>query len=63
MSYHTILIVGRLGREPEMRYTPSGQPVTNFNRAANRQYADANGEAAKETIWFKVSAWGVRHVL
>ena len=58
MSYHTILIVGRLGREPEMRYTPSGQPVTNFNLAANRQYADANGETAKETIWFKVSAWG-----
>ena len=58
MSYHTILIVGRLGREPEMRYTPSGQPVTNFNLAANRQYADANGEVVKETIWFKVSAWG-----
>jgi single-strand DNA-binding protein len=63
MSYHTILIVtilivGRLGRAPEMRYTPSGQPVTNFNLAVNRSYTAPSGEVTKETLWFKVTAWG-----
>ena len=63
MSYHTILIVGYLGREPEMRFTPSGQAVTNFNLAANRQFTDSNSQVVKETTWFRVSVWGVRHVL
>jgi single-strand DNA-binding protein len=58
MSFQTVLIVGYLGREPEMRYTPSGQAVTNFNLAANRQFTGANGQVTKETTWFKVSAWG-----
>ncbi len=56
--YHTIILVGNLGRDPEMRYTPSGQPVTNFNVATNRQYTDSNGQQVKETIWFRVSTWG-----
>jgi single-strand DNA-binding protein len=56
--YHTIIIVGNLGREPEMRYTPSGQAVTNFSVATNRQYTASNGETVKETIWFRVSTWG-----
>jgi single-strand DNA-binding protein len=56
--YHTIIIVGNLGRDPEMRYTPSGQAVTNFNVATNRQYTDSNGQQVKETIWFRVSTWG-----
>lgn len=58
MSFHTILIVGRLGRDPEMRYTPSGQAVTNFNVAANRQYTNANDQPVKETTWFRISAFG-----
>ena len=58
MSFHTILIVGRLGRDPDMRYTPSGQAVTNFNVAANRQYTDVNEQPVKETIWFRISAFG-----
>ena len=58
MSFHTLLIVGRLGREPEMRYSPSGQAVTNLNLAANRQYTDSNGLTAKETTWFRVSTFG-----
>lgn len=58
MSYHKITIVGNLGRDPEMRYTPSGQAVTNFNVASNRQYTASNGEKVKETVWFRVSAWG-----
>jgi len=58
MSYHKITIVGNLGRDPEMRYTPSGQAVTNFSVASNRQYTNSNGEKIKETVWFRVSAWG-----
>ena len=56
--YHTIIIVGNVGRDPEMRYTPSGQAVTNFNIATNRQYTASDGTQVKETIWFRVSAWG-----
>jgi single-strand DNA-binding protein len=56
--FHTVIIVGNLGRDPEMRYTPSGQAVTNFNVATNRQYTDSNGQQVKETIWFRVSTWG-----
>jgi single-strand DNA-binding protein len=56
--YHTIIIVGNVGRDPEMRYIPSGQAVTSFSVATNRQYTNSNGEQVKETIWFRVSAWG-----
>ena len=56
--YQTIIIAGNLGRDPEMRYTPSGQAVTNFNVATNRQYTNSDGQLVKETIWFRVSAWG-----
>ncbi len=56
--YQTIIIVGNLGRDPEMRYTPSGQAVTSFSVATNRQYTTNNGEKVKETTWFRISAWG-----
>ena len=56
--YQKIIIVGNLGRDPEMRYTPSGQAVTNFSVATNRQYTTNNGEKVKETTWFRVSVWG-----
>ena len=56
--YHTIIIVGNLGKDPEMRYTPSGQAVTSFSVATSRQYTGQNGQKVKETIWFRVSAWG-----
>lgn len=58
MSYQKITIVGNLGRDPEMRYTPGGQAVTNFSVATNRQYTASSGERIKETTWFRVSAWG-----
>jgi single-strand DNA-binding protein len=59
VSYQKITIVGNLGRDPEMSYLPnSGQPVTNFNVATNRQYTASNGERVKETTWFRVTAWG-----
>jgi single-strand DNA-binding protein len=56
--YHTVIIVGNLGRDPEMRYSPSGQAVTSFNVATNRQYTGADGQQVKETTWFRVSVWG-----
>lgn len=58
MSYHKLVVVGNLGRDPEMRYTPGGQAVTNFSMATNRQYTSSSGEKVKETTWFRVSAWG-----
>ena len=56
--YQTTIIVGNVGRDPEMRYTPSGQAVTSFSVATNRQYTNNNGETVKVTIGFRVSAWG-----
>jgi single-strand DNA-binding protein len=50
-------IIGHLGRDPEMRFTPSGKAVTNFSVAVNRQYTGGNGETIKETYWFKCTAW------
>jgi len=58
MTFQTIILIGNLGRDPEMRYTPSGQAVTNFSVATNRQYTASDGQQVKETIWFRVSAWG-----
>lgn len=56
--WHTIIIAGNVGRDPEMRYTPSGQAVTSFSVATSRSYTGSNGQQVKETIWFRVSAWG-----
>src|SRR5574339_1210371 len=56
--FHTIIIVGNVGKDPEMCYTSSGQAVTSFSVATNRQYTTGSGEQVKETIWFRISAWG-----
>ncbi len=56
--FHTIILIGNLGKEPEMRYTNSGQPVTTLSVATNRRYNSANGQAVNETTWFRVSVWG-----
>ncbi|MHB0967416.1 MAG: single-stranded DNA-binding protein [Bellilinea sp.] len=56
--YQTLIIIGNLGGDPTMRYTPSGQAVTMFNVATSRTYTDGKGAKVKETTWFKVSAWG-----
>lgn len=58
MSYHTVILVGNLGRDPEMRYTPSGQAVTNFSVAVNDNYTSSSGEKVERTIWIRVSTWG-----
>lgn len=56
--YQSLTIVGNLGRDPEMRYTPSGQAVTSFSVATSRQYTSNSGEQVKETVWFRVTTWG-----
>ncbi len=53
-----IIVIGNVGRDPEMRYTPSGQAVTSFSIASNRRYRGADGEQREETEWFNVSAFG-----
>jgi single-strand DNA-binding protein len=58
MSLNKCMIIGNLGRDPEMRYTPSGQAVTQFTVATNRNYRDAQGEWQSETEWFRVVVWG-----
>jgi single-strand DNA-binding protein len=55
--YHKIIIVGNLGRDPEMRYTPDGTPVTNFSVATNRRWTGSDGQQRDETAWFRVTAW------
>jgi len=53
-----IIIIGHLGRDPEMKYTPQGQGVTSFSVASSRKYKTAAGEQREETEWFNCSAWG-----
>ena len=53
-----IIVIGNLGRDPEMRYLASGQSVTSFSIASNRRYTTASGEQREETEWFNVSAFG-----
>ncbi len=55
--YHKVIIVGNLGRDPEMRYTPDGTPVTNFSVATNRRWNNPDGSQNEETVWFRVTAW------
>ncbi len=52
-----VLLIGRLGRDPEMRYTPSGKPVTSFSVATNRTWVTSEGERREATEWFHVVAW------
>jgi single-strand DNA-binding protein len=52
------MIIGHLGRDPEMRYTPSGKPVTTFSVATSRTWHSADGERHEDTEWFNVVAWG-----
>jgi single-strand DNA-binding protein len=53
-----VMIIGHLGRDPEMRYTPSGRPVTTFSVATSRSWHSADGERHEETEWFNIVAWG-----
>ena len=55
--YQQITLIGNLGRDPEMRYTPSGVPVTNFSIAVSRSWTGNDGQRQEKTVWFRVSAW------
>ena len=55
--YQKTIIVGNLGQDPTMRYTPSGKAVTNFTVAVNRKWTDQSGEQQAKTTWFRVAAW------
>lgn len=55
--YQKIIIVGNLGRDPEMRYTPDGTPVTTLSVATNRKWTGSDGTPGEETTWFRVTAW------
>jgi len=56
-SLNKVMIIGNLGSEPEMRFTPNGNPVTSFRVATNRVYTTAEGERKQETEWFTVVSW------
>jgi len=56
--YQQLILIGRLGRDPEMRYTPTGQAVTSFSVATDRVYRDSADQQKKETTWFRVATWG-----
>jgi len=57
MSVNKAILVGRLGRDPETRYTTGGQAVANFSVATDYSYKDRNGERQKKTEWHKIVAW------
>ena len=52
-----IMVIGNLGADPEMRYTPNGNPVTSFSIATGRSWTSSDGERKEETEWFRVVAW------
>jgi single-strand DNA-binding protein len=58
MSFNKITIVGYLGRDPELRYTPQGTAVCNFSVATTEKRRNARGQTEEHTIWFRVTAWG-----
>jgi single-strand DNA-binding protein len=58
VSVNRMIIIGNLGSDPEMRFTPNGRPVTSFSVATNRRYTTSEGERREETEWFTVVTWG-----
>src|SRR3954467_10336243 len=58
MSVNKVILVGRLGQNPEVRYTPSGAAVANFSVATNESWADKSGQKQERTEWHKVVVWG-----
>jgi single-strand DNA-binding protein len=57
VSLNKVMIIGNVGGDPEMRFTPSGHPVTSFRVAATRRWDSPDGERKEETEWFSVVAW------
>ena len=56
--YHKIFLVGNLGRDPEMRYTPNGQQVASFSLATSEKWTSHDGQSQERTIWWRVTVWG-----
>ena len=57
MSFNKVILVGNLGRDPELRYTAQGTPVCSFSIATNERRKDRNGEMQDHTTWFRVTLW------
>lgn len=57
MSYQQVIIVGNVGRSPELKYTPSGVAVCDFSLAVSERWTDANGAKQERTTWWKVTCW------
>jgi single-strand DNA-binding protein len=58
MTYHQIILVGRCGADPQLKYLPNGNPVASFSVAVNRKYTGSDGTLVKETLWARVSVFG-----
>ena len=56
--YQRIFLAGNLGKDPELRYTPNGTPVTQFSVATNEKWTGQDGQQQERTIWWRVSVWG-----
>lgn len=56
--YQQITLIGNLGNDPDMKYTPSGVPVANFSLAVNRSWTGQDGQRQDKTTWFRVAVWG-----
>ena len=57
-SINKVILIGRLGKDPEMRFTPNGRAVTNFTMATNEVWTDQNGEKQERTEWHRIVTWG-----
>jgi single-strand DNA-binding protein len=57
-SVNKVILIGRLGRDPDLKYTPSGAPVANFSLATDESFKDRNGEQQSRTEWHRIVAWG-----
>lgn len=58
MSFNKLIVVGNLGRDPELRYTPQGTPVCTFSVASNERRKSSTGEQQDITTWFRITVWG-----
>ena len=57
-SLNKVILIGRIGRDPEMKHTPSGQPVANFSVATDESYTGKDGQKVEKTEWHKIVVWG-----
>ncbi len=58
MSVNKVILVGRLGQNPEVKYTPAGAPVANFSVATSESWTDKSGQKQEKTEWHRIVVWG-----